>query len=264
MKHTLITLLTDFGLADNYVGVLKGVIWGRNPAALLVDLCHQVPPQDLTAAAFLLETSWAYFPPGTIHLAVVDPGVGTSRRLLAAQAGGHYFLGPDNGLFSWVFLHQPPELVVSLENPRYWLPRPSHTFHGRDILAPVAAHLSLGTPLADLGPAVTEWRRLPRPQPCWEEERVLGEVIYVDHFGNLVSNIEATSLQKWRRGRPLQIRLGDQVISHLGDTYMAVPPGQALALSGSHGYLEIAVNQGRAAQRLAADKGTPLVILLQN
>lgn len=260
----IITLLTDFGLADHYVGVMKGVILRLNPGVQLVDLCHQVPPQNVAAGAFLLQTSWAYFPSGTIHLAVVDPGVGTSRRLLAAQAGGHYFLGPDNGLLSWIFFEQPPELLVSLENPRYWLPQLSTTFHGRDILAPVAAHLSLGIPLTAFGPTIQTWQQLPRSLPSVAENYLQGEIIYVDHFGNLVTNIAAVTLEHWRRGRPVRIRIGGREVSRFGSSYQAAPPGEPLALIGSHGYLEIAVNQGQAARQLAAGQGTQVTIIFRD
>lgn len=259
-RGPIVTLLTDFGLEDYYVGVMKGVIWGLNPQVLLVDLCHRVPAQDLKAAAFLLEASWSYFPAGTIHVAVVDPGVGTARRLLAARLAGHYFLAPDNGLLSWIFAVQAPEQVVSLENAAYWRPQPAATFHGRDILAPVAGHLSLGVPLRNFGPPLQEWGRLSRPQPQWGEDAALGEIIYIDHFGNLVTNIKGAALESWRRGRPVQLTLGQRLINRFGYTYEEAGPGELLALVGSHGYLEVAANRGSAAELLDLSIGSPVRI----
>ena len=189
----LITLLTDFGTRDAYVGSLKGVILSLNPEVRLVDLSHEVDPQDIRAGAFMLAEAAAYFPPGTIHLAVVDPGVGSRRRALAARCRGHYWVGPDNGLFHLIFNRAPDLAMVSLENPAYFRPRVSATFHGRDIFAPVAAHLSLGVDLDDFGPRVTDPVSLAFPEPEFGPETIQGEIISVDRFGNLISNIPAGS-----------------------------------------------------------------------
>jgi len=254
----LITLLTDFGYRDAYVGVMKGVILGRNPWVQLVDLSHEVPPQDIVFGALVLQSAWRYFPPGTIHLAVVDPGVGSRRRLLAAAVGEHFLVGPDNGLFSLIFAEEPPQTLVSLENPRFFLPQVSATFHGRDILAPAAAHLSLGVPLPEFGPELSEPVRLDLPAPQFTESAVTGQVIATDHFGNLITNISFGQLQAWRQGRATCLRVGDRPIPHWAATYSDVPPGALLALAGSHGYLEIACREGNAALVLGAGKGTPV------
>lgn len=255
MAPAIITLLTDFGLHDAYVGMLKGVILGLNPAARLVDLSHGVPPQDVLAGAMLLRSAWRYFPAGTIHLAVVDPGVGTRRRALAALAAGHFFVGPDNGLLWPVLAAQSHFQAVSLENSRYFLPEISATFHGRDIFAPVAAHLSLGLPLASLGPPVAAPVPLRLPEPAFQEDLATGEIIALDHFGNLISNIPMARLHAWLAGRSVQVLIQDRLIPSLSQTYGQVPPGALLALEGSHGFLEIACRDGSAARVLGAGVG---------
>jgi S-adenosyl-L-methionine hydrolase (adenosine-forming) len=254
-RPPLITLLTDFGLRDAYVGIMKGVILSLNPHIRLVDLSHDLPPQDVLAGAFVLQSAWRYFPLGTIHLAVVDPGVGSRRRAVAASCGEHFFIGPDNGLFSLVFAEQAPLSAVSLENPQYFLSDVSATFHGRDIFAPVAAHLSLGTPLTALGPPLLDPVVLDFPSSEFRDEEVYGSIIYSDHFGNLISNIHFSALQFWLQGRPASLRLNGHPIPYLGRTYSDVPPGALLAAAGSHGYLEIACRQGSAAQVLDAAPG---------
>lgn len=257
----IISLLTDFGTRDAYVASMKGVILGLNPEATLVDLTHEIPPQDIRAGAMVLAGAAPYFPPDTIHLAVVDPGVGCGRRALAARARGQFWVGPDNGLFHLIFSREPPALLVSLENPAYFLPQVSATFHGRDIFAPVAAHLSLGVGLNRFGPAIPAPVPLDFPEPVCTSEAIRGEIIYVDHFGNLVSNVPAAALQSWAGGRGLHLRLGSLVITGLSRTYAEAPPGEFLALIGSHGYLEIACAQDSAAGRLAKGPGHPLEIL---
>lgn len=257
----LITLLTDFGNRDPYVAAMKGVILSLNPEARLVDLTHEIEPQDITAGAFFLAEAAPCFPAGTIHLAVVDPGVGTTRRALAAQAGEQFFVGPDNGLFSLVFQYHPPSVLVALQNPEYFRPQVSSTFHGRDLFAPVAAHLSLGIPLEAFGPRISDPVPLPWPQPEFTPEAVRGEIVYVDLFGNLISNIPGEKLRAWLQDRPPLILLGSLTLRQLFRTYGEVPPGQFLALVGSHGYLEISLNQGNAARRLSVGKGRSLTVV---
>ena len=265
MPGHLITLLTDFGNADAYVGVMKGVILGIDPSATVVDLTHDVPPQDILQGAFLLGTAWQAFPAGTIHVAVVDPGVGTDRRALLVQGGGHTFLAPDNGLLSFVlprdegkgdpfqpYTGQVPKgyTAHSLTNQRYWRHPVSTTFHGRDIFAPVAAHLSTGVPADELGEGVTTLVRLAVTEPRWNREELAGLVMHIDRFGNVVTSIpEALT----NGGQVLTIELGGQSIQGLVATYGA---GVGLvALIGSNGYLEIAVRDGRAAQLLGVKVG---------
>ena len=265
----LITLLTDFGIRDGYVASMKGVILSICPQARMVDITHMIAPQDVRAGAFVLSTVYRDFPLETIHLAVVDPGVGTKRKALALQAGGYRFVGPDNGLFSWILEGEPSWKARSLENRRYWNPSRaeleeerasiSTTFHGRDIFAPVAAHLARCVDLDDLGPSCTpvvaQWST-----PTAKEEELLGEVIYVDHFGNGITNITREELETFAprdQGERI-IRVagakGEKTIK-MARTYGDVAPGTSLALIGSSERLEIAVNQGDAAQTLGLRAG---------
>jgi S-adenosylmethionine hydrolase len=251
----LITLLTDFGTRDAYVASMKGVILSLNPEAVLVDFSHEVPPQDIRAGAFILAEAAAYFPPATIHLAVVDPGVGGSRRGLSARCREHYWVGPDNGLFHLIFSRAAESTIVSLENPEYFRPQVSATFHGRDIFAPVAAHLSLGVDLDRFGPRITDPVSLDLPEPGFGREAIQGEIIYVDRFGNLVSNVNAGDLTEWLAGRTLSLRAGSLHLQGLARTYTDAAPGEFLALAGSHGFLEIACALDHAARKLKAGVG---------
>ena len=259
----IITLLTDFGTRDEYVACLKGVILGLNHQARLVDVTHEVPPQDIQAGAFVLAGAAPYFPPGTVNLAVVDPGVGTGRRGLAARGRGQFWVGPDNGLFHLIFAGQTDIELVSLENPAYFLPQVSPTFQGRDLFAPVAAHLSLGVDLRRLGPVITNPVPLPWPEPFFAPEIIKGEIIYVDRFGNLVSNLAAGAFRSWLKGGNFQIEVGPVTLTKLHRTYGEAAPGEVLALVGSHGFLEIACARGSAAARLRAAVGRPLEIRRQ-
>jgi hypothetical protein len=270
----IITLLTDFGTRDHYVASLKGVILGLNPNVTLVDLSHEVPPQDVTAGAFVLAEAAPYFPPGTIHLAVVDPGVGTSRRGLAARCREQYWVGPDNGLFHFVFagqhqgerygFHLPDCTIVSLETPVFFRQHVSATFHGRDVFAPVAAHLSLGVELGQLGPLLPAPVPLPIAEPTFTPEVARGEVIYIDRFGNLITNLATEPVLAWLGSdRPFRLQAGGIVLRRLSPTYAEVGPGEPLALMGSHGYLEVAVNQGNAAKLLKAKAGLPVAVYLE-
>jgi len=232
--RAVITLLSDFGDRDEYAACLKGVILGLNPQAVLVDLTHSVPPQDIHFGAFVLAGAAAYFPPGTIHLAVVDPGVGTGRRGLAAYGRGQFWVGPDNGLFHLIFAGEPEFKMVSLENPDYFLPQVSPTFHGRDRFAPVAAHLSLGLELGRLGPPLPDPVRLSWPEPSVSAARIRGEIIHVDRFGNLVSNITAGAWHAWLKGAEnnFQLQVGRRTLTRLGRTYGEAPPGGAAGPGG--------------------------------
>jgi S-adenosylmethionine hydrolase len=256
----LIALLTDFGTRDAYAASLKGVIRCLNPEAELVDLTHEIPPQDIGAGAFVLATTAPYFPPGTIFLAVVDPGVGGSRRALAARSRGQFWVGPDNGLFTPVF-GEPEVAIVSLENPAYFRPQVSATFHGRDIFAPVAAHLSLGVDLERFGPPLTDPVVLAWPAPVFAPVAVQGEIIYVDRFGNLVTNLEGAALLAWLAGGEFLLKAGPLALDRLARTYAGGRPGELLALVGSHGYLEIACNGDSAAARLGAGVGLRVEIV---
>jgi S-adenosyl-L-methionine hydrolase (adenosine-forming) len=260
VSRPVITLLTDFGTQDAYVGSMKGVILGLNPEVALVDLTHDLPPQDVMAGALVLAAAAPFFPAGAIHLAVVDPGVGGSRRALAARCRGQFWVGPDNGLFHLVFKASPDVRIVSLEHAGYFRPTVSATFHGRDIFAPVAAHLSLGVEMSRFGPAVTDPVSLDIPEPAFGPEEIRGEIVYVDRFGNLVSNLAALDLKEWLGGRKFCLQVGPLRLQDLARTYTDAAPGEFLALQGSHGHLEIACAMDSAARRLGAGLGLAVKI----
>jgi len=260
----VITLLTDFGLKDGNVGVMKGVIWSIAPQVKIADLSHQISPQNVPEAALILARSAPYFPPGTVHVVVVDPGVGTSRRPLAARLGLQYFVGPDNGVVT-VLLERGeregwPTQFVHTNDPHYWLPEISHVFHGRDIFSPVAAHLASGVPLAELGSPLDNPLRLQLPQVERTANGWRGELIHIDHFGNLSSNIRLEHL-----GAPEQvtIHICGETITGMVNTFGERPPGELVALYGSTGNLIFSVVDGSAAQRLGARVGDPIKVILQ-
>ncbi|NJL48163.1 MAG: SAM-dependent chlorinase/fluorinase [Leptolyngbyaceae cyanobacterium SM2_5_2] len=249
----MITLLTDFGTQDAYVGVIKGMIASRCPTTPIIDLTHAISPQDLLAARFLLLSAFPYFPPKTVHLVIVDPGVGSARRAIAVQLAGGYFVGPDNGILSGIADQSPILKAVELTNPAYWrTPNPSATFHGRDIFAPVAAHMANGVPLTQLGfpIAADSLVRLALPFLITTEQGLVGSLQYIDHFGNAVTTIPAERMGD----RPWHLRYGTTAIPS-PTTYSRVEPGIHLALVGSHGFVEIAVNQGSAQHQLGLSVG---------
>lgn len=250
-----VTLLTDFGTADGYVGAMKGVITALAPHAPIVDLTHEIEPQQVRAGAWALALAATTFPAGTIHVAVVDPEVGSARRALLLRAGGMLFVGPDNGLLSWVACADEAQ-AWALDREQLFRGQVAPTFHGRDVFAPVAGHLAAGMPAERCGTPVTDWVRLWRPQPTFlGDAEVLGEVIHVDRFGNLVTNLAAETLSDatgWHTvvaGR----RLGP-----LGRFFADVEPGELVAYVGSAGYLEIAVRNGSAGDRLFGSSGAAL------
>ena len=268
----LISLTTDFGLEDNFVGVMKGVIAGIAPAARVVDLSHAVPPQDVAAGAFVLATGFGFFPEATIHVAVVDPGVGSARRAIALQAGGYFFVGPDNGLVGYALaaLADAGRLggrwqdgwwdlgddarAVELTEWRYWRPSVSQTFHGRDVFAPVAAHLARGVPLPELGRPVDRVQALAMPRPEPEGDGWRGLVVYVDRFGNLITN-----LRDWELGGTgWRVVVAGREIAGLSPSYSAM--GDLGAIMGSTGYLEIAAPNASAAALLGARVGTAVAL----
>jgi S-adenosylmethionine hydrolase len=257
VRMPVITLTTDFGLADGYVGALKGVILSLAPDVQLIDISHQVARQDVRHGARLLATAVPFFPVGTIHVAVVDPGVGTERRGIALQTRYATFVGPDNGLFT-PFL-QDRVACVALTNPDMHRHPVSATFHGRDIFAPVAAHLASGMSLADLGSAVGDLIALPEPHPHrLSGGQLVAEIVHVDHFGNLVTNVR---IQEWEMRDLDDVSVEVQGNSlTLQRAYGNVNPGALLALEGSNGYLEIAVREGSAAERLGIGVGATVYV----
>lgn len=258
----LISLLTDFGEGDGNVGVMKGVIWGICPQALLADLSHQIEPHNVRQAAWLLGRHGPYFPAGTVHLVVVDPGVGTERRPLAARLGEQLFVGPDNGVVSRLLGQaegsSQPVRFIHLDQPRFWRPEVSHVFHGRDIFAPVAAHLACGVPLRELGAPMADPVRLPLPEPRREAEAWQAEVVYVDRFGNLATSLRREHLGQVRR---LVVRIRGRDVPGLAGTFGQARPGELVALYGSSGDLLIAQVQGSAARTLGVRAGEPVTVM---
>lgn len=258
-QNRIITLLTDFGLSDVYVGVMKGVIAQINPTLTIVDLTHQIPPQNIAAARFNLMNAYPYFPDGTVHIAVVDPGVGSQRRAVALQLDRGYLVGPDNGIFSGVLSQTKVVVAVELTNAQYWRSlTPSTTFHGRDIFAPVGAHLASGVPLEQLGEVIdaSTLVQLAIPERTPTASGVMGCIQYSDRFGNLVTNIPATDV----RGKTWSVAVDDRIIPGC-QTYSDRPLGEAVALIGSHGWVEIAVNGGNAQSRLQLEWGATVQVL---
>jgi S-adenosylmethionine hydrolase len=259
----IITLTTDFGLSDPYVAMMKGVILSINPSARLVDVTHQIRTGSISQAALLIRETFPYFPKGTVHLAVVDPGVGSNRRLIALQAGAHFFVGPDNGLFWPVFRDFEGTEAVQLTQPRYFLPSITQTFHGREIFAPVAAHLSLGLSLRPLGHSVHDLTKLIIPQPHVKEGVLCGQIIRVDNFGNLVTNISSRELMDFLESSPPRIEAGRLVIRKLSRIYADCEEGAPLALINSSNLLEIAVNLGRASEYIGLKNGEIIGALVE-
>jgi S-adenosyl-L-methionine hydrolase (adenosine-forming) len=250
----IITLTTDFGTDDWFVGTMKGVIATITPKATLVDITHALPSGDIRAGTFALAASFKYFPKGTIHVAIVDPGVGSKRRAIAGQTEHYLFVGPDNGVLSFALRGEKIKTVRALENTAYFLEPVSQTFHGRDVFAPVAAHLARGVAIAKFGPAVTGFVRLDWPEPKALGQSVQGEVIYIDKFGNVITNIPATSIANFGREH-FDIFKGRKRICSIATHYQSVPAREAVAVPGSSGYLEIAVNGGNASATLGLRTG---------
>lgn len=256
----LITLLTDFGLTDPFVGIMKGVIARVDPRLRVIDLTHGIPAHDLRHGAMALAESIPHVPRGTVHLAVVDPGVGSARRPVAIRFPGGFLVGPDNGLFSLILSRQPALEAIVIDQPAYWHANPpSRTFHGRDIFAPIAAHLARGTKMAKLGTAIdpSSLQQLPLPEIRQLDDRIFGEIVAVDRFGNLVTNVPGSFLE----GHEWSVAIsGIDVEGEMA--YADVPCGTPVALVGSHGCVEVAVNQGRAVDRFAVGPGDSVTVRL--
>lgn len=264
--NRIITLATDFGLSDGFVGTMKGVILGINPEATIVDITHDIAPQNIEQGAFLFANAVKYFPANTIHVVVVDPGVGSARRPIAMEIGETFFIAPDNGVLSRAI--QNSEIgnrkseseirAIYLNRSEYWLPRVSSTFHGRDIFAPVAAHLSRGIALDALGDPIDDWVRLaPGLLTRRADGALVGKVMRIDRFGNIITNIADEMLAGQNRAR---IEIAGSSVNGIKQTYADVARGKVVALIGSSGHLEIAVRDGNAAQMLGVQLGDEILI----
>ncbi len=261
----IITLLTDFGLQDEYVAVMKGVMLCIHPGATFIDVSHQIGPQDVVRASQMLRSTYHWFPEGTVHLAVVDPGVGTQRDALACYHNGHFFVAPDNGLLSEVWSEQDPGVIVRIENRSLFLHPVSSTFHGRDVFAPVAAHLAKGLDMRALGEerSPDQVVRFKKVSPQLFAEELLGIISAIDTFGNLLTDIESRQLEVLSNNgrRELLVQIGDFSVRGICSTYADKGPGELVALIGSLGRLEIAVNNGRADKITGAAVGDAIKIL---
>lgn len=259
----IITLTTDFGTDDIFIGVMKGVILGINPAARIVDLSHAIPPQSLEVGALLLRLAVPYFPSDTIHVAIVDPGVGTARRAVVVETTSAVLVGPDNGLLAPAAEQAGFKRLIECTDRRYWLSCPGPTFHGRDIYAPVAAYLSRGVAPERVGQPSAPLAPLALPLARHEQDGgravVRGEVIYIDHFGNLLTNITAKDIEVFP-SRGLSVSIDNVVIHGLASAYATVPEGELLALANSWGLLEIARRNGSAREQLGVGRGTPVLV----
>jgi len=261
VARAVIAMLTDFGTRDHYAGAIKGVMLSLCPDAALVDISHDIPPHDILTGALELAACYRFFPAGTIFLAVVDPGVGSSRRGIAAEAGDYRFVAPDNGVLTAVFAETPPKRVVSLTERRYARPTISRTFEGRDRFAPAAAWLARGAEVKALGTAVRDYVRLDIPVAQQEGDRIAGCVLRVDRFGNLVTNIPRAMVERLAARGPIRIAAGATAVDSLVETYAGVAAGTICALFGSTDHLEIAENGGRASERLGLAAGAPVEVV---
>jgi S-adenosylmethionine hydrolase len=260
MARPVIALLTDFGTRDHYAGTLKGVMLGICPDATLVDIGHDVPAHDVLAGALELAACYRYFPHGTIFLVVVDPGVGSSRRGIAADIGDYKLVAPDNGVLTAVFQEAPPKKVVELTERKYALPTVSRTFEGRDRFAPAAAYLAKGIALVSLGKSISNHHVLDLPKPIAGAGELRGSVVRVDRFGNLITNIDRRAFAQFVEQRPIAIEVDGRPIPRIVATYAEAPPGELCALFGSTDHLEVAINAGDAAATLGLGRGATATV----
>lgn len=261
MARPTVGLLTDFGFDDTYVGLMKCVIADIASDARTIDLCHEVPPQNILSGAYLAATAVPYLPDESVLTGVIDPGVGSERRAVAVDLGDTFLVGPDNGLFELVLRRRSPETVVELENDQYFLTEVSSTFHGRDIFAPASAHLARGVDIRELGPEIEadSLKGLPPCDPFLEDHQIECHVIHVDRFGNLITNLSRTELLDWLDGAEPAIELNGTRVA-LEETFEDSQGGQPLAYFGSTDQLEIAINNGNAERYFGADQGTTILV----
>ncbi len=255
----ILTLTTDYGMQDGYVAAMKGVILEINSDIRIVDISHQISPQDVMEGAFILRNTASNFPEGTVHLAVVDPGVGTDRKAIALKYKGQIFVGPDNGLFSLLISGSDAELIVELDKTQFWnSPTPSSTFHGRDVFAPVAAHLTTGLSLSTAGTPLSNIKTMHWALPMTDDQGIQGWVVHVDRFGNCITNITKELFEKTQSGRPFKCYAGNTIIDQMSGTYGSVDRGDATLLFNSSEFVEIAIYRGSASQLFDIRKGNPV------
>jgi S-adenosylmethionine hydrolase len=261
MTRPIITLTTDFGLTDHFVGVMKGVILGIQPAAQMIDISHGVQPFEIADGAFTIAQAYRYFPKKTIHVVVVDPGVGSARRPLLAEMAGQYFIAPDNGVLSMIFAREKPK-VRHIASDRYFLHPVSRTFHGRDVFSPVAAHLASGVTPAKFGRRIEDYLCASFYEPAQTGKRTwTGTILKADHFGNLATNFHIDKFPAIRT-HAFSLRVGSRTITRLALTFSECAPGELFVMAGSSGYLEVAVSQGSAAIALGCGAGSPVKLTI--
>lgn len=260
MRHSVISLLTDFGTKDHYVASMKGTILSINPQCTLIDITHHVSPHDIREGAFILANAYSFFPKGTIHLSVVDPGVGSPRRPILIETYNYLFVGPDNGLFTFALKREKVKKVVVLTNQKFFLSQVSTTFHGRDLFAPVAAYLSLGAKTNEFGHELNSWVELDFEKPKIRRGKLIGEILHIDAFGNLISNINEEKLFHFVKDHSFVNRIGGRAIQGLKKGYWEGNRNEPMAIIGSGGFLEISVREGNAQKRLNVKKGDQVII----
>jgi len=260
--RNVITLTTDFGLQDYYVSAMKAVILDIAPDVRLIDISHDIPSQDIMAGSWILKNSAMLFPEGTVHTVVVDPGVGTDRNAVAVKIEDQYFIGPDNGIFS-LLTQELDYTAVRLDNEQYWRDEMSKTFHGRDIFAPAAAHLSEGVPMEELGEPLDELVTYRWTVPIADKDGLEGMVIHIDKFGNLVTNISSDQIEDVIEDKSVKIYVGNTILDEIVSTFGAVAEGEPMAFIGSSGMLEVGINKGNAEEMLSVQKGAQISLILQ-
>jgi S-adenosylmethionine hydrolase len=253
----IITLTTDFGYKDPFVGEMKGIVLTINPDVSIVDVTHDIDPQDVEQGAFIIGTSCRYFPIGTVHVAVVDPGVGSERRAIIVEADGSYYVGPDNGIFSYIISSSKSLKAVHITEEKYMLSKDSPTFQGRDLFAPVAAWLSKGLSIESFGPAIADIKRFEIPSPIIEKAKITGSVIYIDRFGNAITNIRKDDISSF--GEHLKVEVKGEDVRFL-KYYAQADVGALACLVNSSGHLEIFVNRGSAAREFDISKGEKVIV----
>jgi S-adenosylmethionine hydrolase len=261
MTRPILTLTTDFGVTDHYVGAMKGVILGICPQTQIVDIGHEVAPFEIAEGAYLIAQAWRYFPKKTVHVVVVDPGVGTARRPILVEAGGQYFVGPDNGVLSMVYLQETSKVRL-ISNEKYFRHPVSRTFHGRDIFSPVAAHLANGIPAARFGKLVEDYLRPEFEKPHRAGKRTwIARILKIDRFGNIVTNIHTNEFGDLAT-RNFSLALGPQTVTVLAQNYAQCAPGELFLILGSSGYYEVSLSQGNAAKAVKCEPGAAIELMV--
>jgi S-adenosyl-L-methionine hydrolase (adenosine-forming) len=262
MTRPILTLTTDFGLTDHYVGTMKGVMLGIAPAAEIVDISHGVTPFAIAEGAYLIAQAWRYFPKKTVHVVVVDPGVGSARRPILVEAGGQYFIGPDNGVLSMVYLREKCN-IRHVTNERYFRSPVSRTFHGRDIFAPVAAHVAAGVAASKMGKLIADYLKPQFDQPHRAGKRTwIGRVLHIDRFGNVVTNFNAAEFRDLEL-RHFALAFGPREVTRLVRSYSECPDGELCAIEGSTGYYEVCLKEGNAAQAIKCETGAAVELVVE-